>query len=685
MASKTNDYQLRQGGKLYIFSTSVNENGIKLSCKNEDEKIYSKIYTVNDLKLIDTSFFNEINSEEETIQFIDKALSVHKVAVFEEVGIIKIVFYIFAKDIIKTVEIRLGESEGDNLENKGTNVNVEEYPSTTPGGEEKNISSVNYQEQNYESANFTSENANAYEQQDFYSKPTITPVEDDQMANNFSSNEYTSQFQTNGEITSPSYEGTAFAIGGEISGEGNQAFESSYQPDNQDINQYYTQSTLENQINYTETNLLQTTEQQNIMTQNEYNISTDYLNNNQYSTLDANNNYFTSSTQDNAANNYKFGTALESNSYTTPLNYEENTNQYQFSENQGTFESTTDYNQGISSTYNISENISSQPLINESLPTITPADEIGNNGSPNVSTFVLPRKSRELSEIEAIRQKLGGMGDLGPRLMELIALRIKIGELNSMKSHIGEIENLRQQMEEMMQIKRQFDEYEALRKKLEEQEKQNELMRLKNAKPQEEIQKPQPMYENKSNGLESKQITIGSKAGSLIVRGEIIINSDELEMITKQITNSNGNVTLNLLYKATADGDTAKAFHSRCDKAKSSVVLVETDKGKRFGGYTSCSWEGDCIDKKDEEAFIFSLDKMKTYSIIKLEDAIGCYPNFGPIFLGCQIRIYDHAFSKGGSTFEKGLNYNTEEDFELTSGEKTFKVKEIEVYEVIKE
>lgn len=65
------------------------------------------------------------------------------------------------------------------------------------------------------------------------------------------------------------------------------------------------------------------------------------------------------------------------------------------------------------------------------------------------------------------------------------------------------------------------------------------------------------------------------------------------------------------------------------------MVLVETDKGKRFGGYTSNSWEGKCIEKPDEEAFVFSLNKMKIYEIIPGENAIGCYPKFGPVFLGC--------------------------------------------------
>ena len=74
---------------------------------------------------------------------------------------------------------------------------------------------------------------------------------------------------------------------------------------------------------------------------------------------------------------------------------------------------------------------------------------------------------------------------------------------------------------------------------------------------------------------------------------------------------------------------------------------------------------------------------MRIYENIPGEEAIGCYPKFGPIFLGCQIRIFDNAFTEGGTTFEKGLNFDTEEDYELNDGERTFEVKDIEVYEVI--
>ena len=168
-----------------------------------------------------------------------------------------------------------------------------------------------------------------------------------------------------------------------------------------------------------------------------------------------------------------------------------------------------------------------------------------------------------------------------------------------------------------------------------------------------------------------------------IIRGEIIETANELELITRKMCqNKFKKISLNLLYKAIVDSDKSEIFHQKCDSAESTLVLVKSANGKRFGGFTSCSWEGNSIEKKDENAFIFSLDKMKIYNVIPGEGAIGCYPDFGPVFLGCQIRIYNNFFTKGGSTFEKGANFNTEEDYELTGGLKTFDIKDIEVYSV---
>jgi len=186
------------------------------------------------------------------------------------------------------------------------------------------------------------------------------------------------------------------------------------------------------------------------------------------------------------------------------------------------------------------------------------------------------------------------------------------------------------------------------------------------------------------NDLESRLTTIinNKNNGMKVYKAQIIRNKDELEFLTQRISQLYRRITLNLIYKATVDSDRAEVFHEKCDNANSSIVLIESGNGRRFGGFTTCNWNGDNINKKDDDAFIFSLDKMKIYNIIPGEEAIGCYWNFGPVFMGCQIRIYDEAFSKGGTTYLKNVNYETNEDYEISGGLKSFSVKEIEVYEV---
>lgn len=203
------------------------------------------------------------------------------------------------------------------------------------------------------------------------------------------------------------------------------------------------------------------------------------------------------------------------------------------------------------------------------------------------------------------------------------------------------------------------------------------------------ISQENKFLKNNIKNLESqiKELMSKQKTKSIAkeVKGDIIHNMKELELITRKINKKSTRIIINLLYKASIDSDTATAFHKKCDRAQNTIVLVETKDGKRFGGYTTCSWSGNCVEKEDAEAFLFSFDKMKTYGNIPGDDAIGCYPKFGPVFLGCQIKIFDNAFTNGGTTFERELNFFTEEDYELTGGKKEFDIKDIEVYEVIYE
>ena len=288
------------------------------------------------------------------------------------------------------------------------------------------------------------------------------------------------------------------------------------------------------------------------------------------------------------------------------------------------------------------------------------------------------------AENEIFKQKLGELDKYKSEAAEARALKEQIEQLSPLREQLAEMASLKAQLAELNELKMKVKELENLRGQLEQtNNKKKKKFKSLGKKTKKEIKKENIEEKNINNMKGNTNINLEEKNEQAFVNGDILHSIAELEMLVRKINKSSQKMTLNLIYKATADSDKAQEFHKKCDKAKSTLVLIETDKGKRFGGYTSTTWEGKSVDKLDENAFVFSLDKMKIYDNIKGENAIGCYPKFGPVFLGCQIRIYDNAFQRGGTTYEKGLNYNTKEDFELTGGDREFKVKDIEVYEII--
>ena len=305
----------------------------------------------------------------------------------------------------------------------------------------------------------------------------------------------------------------------------------------------------------------------------------------------------------------------------------------------------------------------------------------------------------EAEETRLLKEQVEQLSPLKAQVEEMVSMKTQLAELNELRNKVKELEKLRSEVEKINTDKKkkfkslgkkEKKEVKKVRKirRVEKQEKtekkpENKNIEIKNEINKEIIEDKKDEKQIEENKEEIKIVEKEEKIEQNIVNGEIIHNIEELEMLIRNINKSSHKMTLNLIYKASADSDKAIDFHNKCDKAKNTIVLIETDKGKRFGGYTSVSWEGNCEDKIDDDAFVFSLDKMKIYNIIPGEKAIGCYPKFGPVFLGCQIKIFDNAFKRGGTTFEKGLNYNTTEDYELTDGDREFSVKDVEVYEVI--
>ena len=419
--------------------------------------------------------------------------------------------------------------------------------------------------------------------------------------------------------------------------------------------------------------------------------------------------YFSSLTTNTEDNNQLFYSSDNTNQeYSIPFQdqstenmiYNTNGNFYNYDNTQLQTEQSYNNNESLSPQepeMNIEENSPAYPEdINEELENLR-------NENDKLNAIIIKLKNQieilvhENNNLNLKLKKINNKKFLKDESQEIIVSRQEV------EKYLNEIKNLRNKVNEYDEYKR-IKEEETNSLKMKDKEillmiqKKIEDYGKKNQKEIDEFKafidqllQKQKLGQTQYQNIGLKQnydINLGNQLLTLqdirlqIIKGDIIEDIKELELLSRRISKNNSKIILNLLYKATIDSDKAEIFHKKCDFAKNTLVLVKSKNGKRFGGYTTQDWNGNSVEKKDDNAFVFSLDKMAIYDIIPGEDAIGCYPNYGPVFLGCQIRIYDEFFTKGGTTYEKGLNYNTQEDFELTGGLKKFEVKEIEVYSV---
>ena len=739
---------MEQNNKDYILTTSIIDNELKISCENKEDPtlIYSRTFTIEAFQKID-EIFKIIKTPLDAIKWIDEALKVQKVGIIDEASSFKLKFVITTKGITNQIDIPLNK-EGEKAsisvkEETKTEIKTDIVEESKEIKKEETIDDNQYSRE----IGLDPSKVLKHTLHGDKASQILSSIEEEQknilsqinynINNTYDS--FTPQYEENTNINI----GTTFDSfpvqeqGYQITEDNTNIIptvtsnETNYQYEgtNYDLNQYsntYVQEDVTNIVGNTPEILTDSTAQYTTMDNNytfpetstQYNIgeytesSAQYAeSSNQYTnTYDFSNNVElpieTGEIQTSSDFDYSkpyiapaddiSGQLNQFTTTTTTTNYE-NYDQGTTGEN---------YEQYIS---NATENIpqySESNYVNAEYNTV----ETGNIETYGVeSTANLENYGVNIAETNIItdNNQTNDIEMLKTKVDELMGFKSQIGELNNFKEKIEQMDLVKTQAEEIKQLKSKIAELtspkkseektdeESLKNKIKELEyiklkyeqeiKDLKLQSAKKSEVKEEKEKEVKVEIKKEAPKIEKKHVFGEKTQKYKVKGDIIHNKDEIELITRKINKVNKKITLNLIYKATVDSDKASAFHKKCDSAKSSLVLVETDEGKRFGGFTTSSWSGDCVDKKDEDAFVFSLDKMKVYPNIPDEDAIGCYPKYGPIFLGCQIRIYDNAFTKGGTTFEKGLNFNTQEDYELTDGNREFKVKEIEVYEVVAE
>ena len=163
---------------------------------------------------------------------------------------------------------------------------------------------------------------------------------------------------------------------------------------------------------------------------------------------------------------------------------------------------------------------------------------------------------------------------------------------------------------------------------------------------------------------------------------------NEIDFILSRFKYFNQKISLDLLFKATRDGQKSSDFHKKCDGKTHQLIFIQTQNGVIFGGYTKEGFNSRNISIIDNAAFVFSFSKKKIYNVMYNTSAIYDANGYGQCFSGSNwftIYIFNEILKDKSNTcliFDSHFIGFTS-DYELNNGEKDFLIKEIEVYQIL--
>jgi len=137
-----------------------------------------------------------------------------------------------------------------------------------------------------------------------------------------------------------------------------------------------------------------------------------------------------------------------------------------------------------------------------------------------------------------------------------------------------------------------------------------------------------------------------------------------------------------VLYEAAQDGDSASTFHSLCDNQGSNVVIIMTNTGNVFGGYSSQSWSSSSGYSSSSRAFLFRLrPSIKRFNIKSTSYSIYRHVNFGPRFGSTDIILVSGALRSNKNFITNQFYYGS--SYDINNGVRYFKVQDYAVVKAI--
>lgn len=187
----------------------------------------------------------------------------------------------------------------------------------------------------------------------------------------------------------------------------------------------------------------------------------------------------------------------------------------------------------------------------------------------------------------------------------------------------------------------------------------------------------------------------------------IVSSKDHIAAIEKWLQSVNKYSKPRLLYRASLHGNTARDFHTHCDKKGPTITIIKIGNGSIFGGYRHISWGAPDEPAAQDDSFLFSLalyngntgswestphkinnrkSNTQGYNTLNSQPSEGpvfgnsCYSSTGDLRIVYQNGRCD-VYSSLGNTYDyhpSGSGYS----YFLTSGNSKCAVTDYEVYGV---
>ena len=219
-----------------------------------------------------------------------------------------------------------------------------------------------------------------------------------------------------------------------------------------------------------------------------------------------------------------------------------------------------------------------------------------------------------------------------------------------------------------------------------------------NKKAELEIQKLHNLLLNgnilkfKSNETKLTKSIIGEIFLSRVMNHSVILPDEQQFLSLMNLCEFSPEVKWQLSYRASQDGFRGVDFHAKCDYKPNSFVIIRSENGNVFGGFTEKTWKADSPTgyKSDPNAFIFSfinLDK-KPLKIKCSNTERAIYGRCEPLEFGdFDLYISDKSNTNTESKSNLGKSYNhpvyrlgSDKAQSFLAGSPQFQVSEIEVY-----